>query len=95
MAKLLAVLQEQVGQTPSHADIESWSQLSEATTDPAEDMDKKVGHCFSIFNSEIRVIAISNKLSFQADWCSVLFLVCVCVFVSQKSPICSPCSSLS
>ncbi|XP_076584320.1 dynein axonemal heavy chain 6 [Chaetodon auriga] len=42
VAKLLAVLQEQVRQTPSHAIIQSWSQQSEATTDPVEEeMDKK------------------------------------------------------
>ncbi len=53
-AKLLAVLQEQVRHTPSHAVIQSWNQPSEATADPAqeeEDMkemetDKKVEHCF-------------------------------------------------
>ncbi|XP_038570255.1 dynein heavy chain 6, axonemal isoform X1 [Micropterus salmoides] len=44
VAKLLAVLQEQVGQTPSHAVIQSWSQHSEADTDPAlKDMDKMSG----------------------------------------------------
>lgn len=52
VAKLLAVFQEQVRRTPSHAIIQSWSQHSEATTDPAEEqMDKKVGHCFSIIYS--------------------------------------------
>ncbi|XP_070782457.1 dynein axonemal heavy chain 6 [Enoplosus armatus] len=42
VAKLLAVLQEQVCLTPSHAAIQSWSQHSEDTADPAEEeMDKK------------------------------------------------------
>ncbi|XP_070836417.1 dynein axonemal heavy chain 6 [Chaetodon trifascialis] len=42
VAKLLAVLQEQVRQTPCHAIIQSWSQQSEATADAAEEeMDKK------------------------------------------------------
>uniref|UniRef100_A0A8C4HQX9 AAA+ ATPase domain-containing protein n=1 Tax=Dicentrarchus labrax TaxID=13489 RepID=A0A8C4HQX9_DICLA len=42
VAKLLAVLQELVCQTPSHATIQSWSQHHEATTDCAgEGTDKK------------------------------------------------------
>ncbi|XP_040003149.1 dynein heavy chain 6, axonemal [Xiphias gladius] len=42
VAKLLAVLQEQVRRTPSPAIIQSWSQHSEAVTDPADQrLDKK------------------------------------------------------
>ncbi|TKS69211.1 Dynein heavy chain 6, axonemal [Collichthys lucidus] len=42
VAKLLAAIQEQVCQTPSHSTIESWSQQSEVTTDPSEEeTDKK------------------------------------------------------
>lgn len=101
VAKLLAVFQEQVRQTPSHAIIQSWNQHSEATTDPAEEeMDKKVGHCVSIIYSVTIVITISTKLSFQADTdqCSVLVLVGVCVFISllsQNLPVSNLCSSLS
>ncbi|XP_045894233.1 dynein axonemal heavy chain 6-like [Micropterus dolomieu] len=61
VTKLLAVLQEQVGQTPSHADIQSWSQLSEATTDPAEDMDKKseISHLQPMFISELMLDTVT------------------------------------
>lgn len=40
--KLLTVLKEHIGQTPSHAIIQSWSHHSEDATDPVEvEMDKK------------------------------------------------------
>ncbi|KAG7485670.1 dynein heavy chain 6, axonemal [Solea senegalensis] len=43
-AKLLAVLQEQLHETPSHAVIQSWSQPSEHVTEPAdEETDTKSG----------------------------------------------------
>nr|XP_019939373.1 PREDICTED: dynein heavy chain 6, axonemal [Paralichthys olivaceus] len=43
VAKLLAVLQERVHQTPSHAIIQSWSQHPETVTDPVDqDMDGKL-----------------------------------------------------
>uniref|UniRef100_A0A8C3ADL9 Dynein axonemal heavy chain 6 n=1 Tax=Cyclopterus lumpus TaxID=8103 RepID=A0A8C3ADL9_CYCLU len=46
VATLLAVLQEQVCQTPSHAIIQSWSLSSEV--DPAErEMSQEVVYCFS------------------------------------------------
>ncbi|TDH16419.1 hypothetical protein EPR50_G00020980 [Perca flavescens] len=42
VTQLLAVLQEQVRQTPSHGIIQSWSQRAEAATDPTEEeTDKK------------------------------------------------------
>ncbi|XP_078146083.1 dynein axonemal heavy chain 6 [Centroberyx gerrardi] len=43
-AGLLAVLQEQVDSTPSHAIIQSWGQPEATTTPTEEELDKKVGH---------------------------------------------------
>ncbi|KAM9363597.1 dynein axonemal heavy chain 6 [Symphorus nematophorus] len=66
VAKLLAVLQEQVHQTPSHAIIQSWSQHSEATTDPAEEeKDKKseTSHVQPMFISELMLG--KNALTYQ------------------------------
>ncbi|KAI3352270.1 hypothetical protein L3Q82_005249 [Scortum barcoo] len=68
-AKLMAVFQEQVHQTPSQAIIQSWSQHSEATTDPAEEeMDKKsvkseTPHVQPMFISEL--ILDSNALTYK------------------------------
>lgn len=87
VAKLLAVLQEQVRQTPGHAMIQNWNQHSEATTDPVEEeMDKKVGHCFSIINSETTVITVSANLFFfvkQTQTSVQFWLVCVSLLVCQ------------
>lgn len=48
VTKLLAMLQEQVRQTPSRAIIESWNKNSVAITDPIhQEMDRKVGLYFS------------------------------------------------
>ena len=53
VADILAIIQEQVCQTPSHAIIQSWSQQAEQTTDPAEeDMRKKVRYHISLFHGK-------------------------------------------
>lgn len=65
VAKVLAVLQEQVCQTPSHDIIQSWSQQPEGTFDPAEEeICKKVGQCYSIINSRTTLFTISTKCEF-------------------------------
>ncbi len=53
VAKLLAVLQEQVRQTPSHAVI----QHPEADADPAqeEETEKKVSYCFWSIDNETKL----------------------------------------
>lgn len=43
VAGLLAVLQEQVGSTPSHAVIHSWGQPEATAATAEEEVDKKVG----------------------------------------------------
>ena len=78
VAKLLAVLQKQVDLTPGSAIIQSSSQHSETTTDPVDqEMDGKVGCCFSIFTSG--TITLSRHRAFLS---LVLMCVCVCVCLS-------------
>lgn len=61
VAKLLSVLKEQVQHTPSHDVIQSWSQHCEVATDTTkEEMDKKVGHSFTLI---IIVLSIMVKVT--------------------------------
>ncbi|XP_071360020.1 dynein axonemal heavy chain 6 [Trachinotus anak] len=69
VGKLLAVIQEQVRQTPSHAVIQTWNQHSEAVTDPADqEMDRKsveseTLHVQPLFVSEL--ILETNALTYK------------------------------
>ncbi|XP_023277881.1 dynein heavy chain 6, axonemal [Seriola lalandi dorsalis] len=67
VAKLLAVLQEQVHRTPSHAIIQSWNQHSDAITDSGDqEMERKVGHSPHVqpmFISEL--ILETNALTYK------------------------------
>ena len=100
VAKLLAVLQEQVDLAPGNAIIQDLTQHSETTADPVDqEMDGKVGCCFSFFTSQ--TITLSRHRAFLS---LVLMCVCACVCVcvcifnsllSQKPLMSNLCSSLS
>ena len=81
VAKLLAVFQEQVGRTPSHAIIQSWGQQSETATETAgEENDKKVGHCLSTIKNKATVIVIFTKSASQSDTDHCVQFLFMCVF---------------
>ena len=80
VAKLLAVFQEQVGRTPSHAIIQSWGQQPETATEAAEEeIDKKVGHCFSTIKNKATVIVIFTESASQSDTdlCAQFLFMCL------------------
>uniref|UniRef100_A0A3B4T6A4 Dynein axonemal heavy chain 6 n=1 Tax=Seriola dumerili TaxID=41447 RepID=A0A3B4T6A4_SERDU len=87
VAKLLAVLQEQVHRTPSHAIIQSWNQHSEAITDPGDqEMERKVGHSPHVqpmFISEL--ILETNALTYKPSG-ENFQCVFLCAFVNFQMP---------
>ncbi|KAM7393703.1 hypothetical protein PAMP_020556 [Pampus punctatissimus] len=72
VAKLLAVFQEQVGRTPSHAIIQSWGQQPEAVTDAAEDnIDNKEAVAEIIGQFQETVMSV-NTLTADPDFDSLI-----------------------
>ncbi|KAG7222919.1 hypothetical protein INR49_015972, partial [Caranx melampygus] len=64
VTKLLAMLQEQVRQTPSHAIIERWNKNSETVTHPPDqEMDRKSPNVQPLFTTE--VILETNTLTYK------------------------------
>lgn len=92
VAKLLAVFEERVSQTPSNAVIQSWSRSSEG--DPSEEhMSQKVGDCFSILIGLFTVkpwqYISSGFFQVHPYQCSVWVGVCLCVLVGNSlQPAC-------
>jgi len=81
--KLLTVFQEQVGQMPCHAIIQSWSHHSETASE--KEIDKKVGQCFCISQSQAIYHLQQIKLQSRHVYVFSLFFACLCIFFSVSS----------
>lgn len=91
VTKLLAMLQEQGHQTPSRAVIESWSNNSEAVTDPDnQDMDKKVGlGCYPVF-PPAKPLGLLLFHAITLRRCSRMFTFVLSNYSLQMPSLCSP-----
>lgn len=97
VAQILAVLQQHISQTPSHAIIQNWNQQPNDTSNTADKkVCKTVGNCFIDLNSRTTVstTCTRNESSFRNS--GQFWLVFVFTSPSsQKLLAVSRCSSLS